>query len=81
MYENEMAGNNDAKGIFLKNYKPIYPNLSEDILDKMVSISEFPKELLDKLATYFPEGDRDLFFEKCKQMNKIRSEAVKAKQN
>ena len=80
MYENEAAGNIEAKAIFSKNYKPIYPNLTDEILDKMVSVSEFPKDLLDKLVTYFPEGDKDMFYEKCKQMNKIRSDAAKNKQ-
>lgn len=79
MYENEPAGNIEAKAIFLKNYKPIYPDLTDDILEKMVSVSEFPKELLDKLVTYFPKGDKDLFYEKCEQMKKIRTDAVNNK--
>lgn len=81
MYENESAGNNEARAIFLKNYKPIYPNITDEILYKMVEFSEFPQELLDKLVKYFPDGDRELFYEKSKQMNKIRSDAKINRQN
>lgn len=65
------AANNDAKLIYYKNYKNLYP-LNDDILDKMVKTSEFPKELLEKLAQKFPAEDRDLFFERCEQMHQLR---------
>ena len=69
-------GNNEAKMIFHKNYKTLYP-LNNAVLDKMVNISEFPKELLNKLATRFPDEDRDLFFERCEQMHQLRLEAYR----
>ena len=46
----------------------------------MAKYSEFPKGLLDKLAKYFPEADRNLFFEKCEQMHQIRMQAIQQQQ-
>jgi glycosyltransferase involved in cell wall biosynthesis len=62
--------------IFYKNYKNLYP-LTDEILDRMVKISEFPKPLLDRLSQYFPEEDKDLFFERYEMLYKMRTEAVK----
>ena len=73
---NPQAGDNEAKAIFYKNYRALYP-LNDEILDRMVRISEFPKELLDKLATRFDEEDRDLFFERCSQMHELRLNAFR----
>ncbi len=73
--KNPQAGDNEAKAIFYKNYRNLYP-LNEEILDKMVKTSDFPKELLDKLVTRFPENDKDLFYERCEQMHQIRLQAL-----
>ena len=73
---NPQAGDNEAKAIFYKNYRTLYP-LNEDILDRMVKISEFPGELLEKLATRFDAEDRDLFFERYQQMHELRLNAFK----
>ena len=69
--QNVEAGNNDAKLIFYKNYKNLYP-LNDDILDNMIKTSEFPKELLEKLSESFPAEDKELFFERCEQMHQLR---------
>ena len=73
---NPQTGDNEAKAIFYKNYRTLYP-LNEDILDRMVKISEFPGELLEKLATRFDAEDRDLFFERYQQMHELRLNAFK----
>jgi hypothetical protein len=49
--------------IFYKNYKTMYP-MSEEVLDRMVKISEIPKQLLDKLSQYFPEDAQDEFYQR-----------------
>jgi len=77
--QNEDRAEKEIKAIYNKNYRTLYP-LNETILDKMAKYSEFPKELLDKLAKYFPEDDRELFYERCEQMHQIRINAHKLKQ-
>lgn len=72
--QNEDRAEKEIKAIYNKNYRTLYP-LNETILDKMTQFSEFPKELLDKLAGYFPEEDRELFYERCEQMHQIRLNA------
>ena len=74
------SGNNEAKAIFYKNYKNLYP-LTDELVEKMVTISEFPKELLDKFVDKFPEADKDLFYEKCEQMHKLRIQAYNKMHN
>jgi glycosyltransferase involved in cell wall biosynthesis len=69
----------ECKHIFYKNYKPYYP-MSEDVLDRMVTYSEFPKPLLDKLVTKFPPEDKDLFYQLYEQMYELRSKAVKERE-
>ena len=66
----------ECNHIFYKNYKNMYP-MSNEVLDRMVTFSESPKPLLDKLAMKFPSEDRDLFYEKYQQMYELRMEAVK----
>lgn len=66
----------ECSHIFYKNYKNLYP-MSNEVLDRMVKLSEIPKPLLDKLSTYFPEEDKELFYNKYEQMYNIRVEAVK----
>lgn len=46
----------------------------------MAVYSDFPKPLLDKLANYFPEADRELFYDRCEKMHEIRVKALKVKQ-
>lgn len=69
----------EAKMIYYKNYRPLY-NLTDDVVNRMVKISQFPKELLDKLVTRFPEADKELFYERCEQMHQIRLDALKQQQ-
>jgi len=66
----------ETKSIFIKNYRNLC-QLNEDILDKMAHYSLFPKLLLDKLSTLFPEENREIFFDKCEQMHQIRMNAAK----
>lgn len=73
--ENTQKAEEECKAIFNKNYRNLYP-MNEDVLNKMVKYSEFPKELLDKLVGYFPEADKQLFYDKCEQMHQIRLNAV-----
>ncbi|MBD5402823.1 glycosyltransferase [bacterium] len=61
--------------IFYKNYKNLYP-MSDEVLSRMVKISEMPKPLLDKLALKFPAEDRQLFFERYKSAYNMRVEAL-----
>jgi len=76
--ENSQRAEEECKAIFNKNYRMLYP-MNEDVLNKMAKYSEFPKPLLDKLVRYFPEADRDLFYEKCEQMHQIRLNAINAR--
>lgn len=72
--QNEDRAEKEIKAIYNKNYRTLYP-LNETVLDRMTKFSEFPKELLDRLAKYFPEDDRELFYERCEQMHQIRVNA------
>lgn len=72
--ENEKRAEEESKAIFNKNFRTLYP-LNETVLDKMARYSEFPQQLLDKLALYFPEDDRELFYDRCEQMHQIRVNA------
>lgn len=72
--QNEDRAEKEIKAIYNKNYRTLYP-LNETVLDRMAKFSEFPKELLDRLAKYFPEDDRELFYEICEQMHQIRVNA------
>lgn len=72
--QNEALAEKEIKAIYNKNYRTLYP-LTESVLDKMAKYSEFPRPLLEKLAQYFPEADRELFFDRCEQMHQIRLNA------
>lgn len=78
LFNEPQLGDNEAKMIFLKNYRALY-QLNEELLNKMVKMSEFPKALLEKLATYFPEADSELFFERCEQMHQLRLQSLQQK--
>lgn len=65
----------ECSHIFYKNYKNLYP-MSNEVLDRMVKISEIPKPLLDKLVLKFPPEDRDMFYERYEAMYRMRVEAV-----
>ena len=69
----------EAKSIFYKNYDKLC-RLDEDILNKMVLNSEFPKELLDKLVEKFPQEDRDLFYQKCEHLHQLRTDINQQKE-
>ena len=76
---NEMASRQEAKEVFAKNYKDLY-TFSDELLETMVNTSEFPKDLLEKLSVYFPESEKEVFFERCEQMHQIRLNALKQQQ-
>lgn len=65
----------ECNHIFYKNYKNLYP-MTNEVLDRMVKISEIPKPLLDKLVTYYPLEDKDLFYERYQAMYNMRIEAL-----
>ena len=54
--------------------------MNDEILTKMAQTSEFPKGLLDKLVVYFPEADRDLFYDRAEQIHQIRLNAMNVRQ-
>ncbi len=70
-YENGDQCINETRLIFHKNFRTLYP-LNDEIIEGMVLYSEFPPELLGKLADYFSPDDRDLFFERCEEMHQLR---------
>ena len=76
--ENEKRSEEESKAIYYKNFKNLYP-LTDEILDRMFKYSEFPQQLLEKLSSYFPEADKDMFFEKCSQMQQLRRNAMQNK--
>ena len=78
--ENLQRSEEEVKAIYYKNFRSIYP-LNDDILDRMAKYSEFPKGLLDKLAVYFPEADREIFYQKCEEMHQLRLSALQQQQN
>ena len=43
----------------------------------MAERSEFPRELLEKLADCYPPEDKELFFERCEEMHKLRVENMR----
>lgn len=65
----------ECNHIFYKNYKNLYP-MTNEVLDRMVKLSEIPKPLLDKLVTYYPPEDKDLFYERYQTMYDMRIEAL-----
>ena len=76
--ENEKRTEEESKAIFNKNFRTLYP-MNDEVLTKMAMYSEFPKPLLDKLVNYFPEADRELFYQQCEKMHEIRLNAINAK--
>ena len=77
--ENPQRSEEEIKAIYYKNFRSIYP-INDDMLDRMAKYSEFPKGLLDKLSVYFPEADRELFYNKCEEMHQLRLTAYKQQQ-
>jgi len=75
--ENPDKVQQECKSIYYKNYKML-TRLDDDILEYMVRDSEFPQELLEKLVKFFPDEDRDLFFERCEAMHQLRLDSQKA---
>lgn len=75
-FNNEEQCINETKLIYRKNFKNLYP-LDDDTLDAMARYSEFPQPLLEKLSECFVPEDKELFFERCEQMHKIRLESYK----
>lgn len=76
--ENTARAEEECKAIFNKNYRTLY-QFNDEVLNKMVKYSEFPKPLLDKLVGFFPEADKELFYDRCEQMHQIRLNAINAR--
>ena len=72
--ENPQRSEEESKAIYFKNFRTLYP-LNDDLLNKMAKFSEFPQPLLEKLSKYFPDEDRELFFDRCTQMHQLRVDA------
>lgn len=64
----------ECRHIFYQNYKSLYP-MSDDVLDRMISIGEIPQPLLEKFAAKFPPEDAELFYERYTEIYQIRTEA------
>ena len=77
---NEARAQEETKAIYNKNFRTLYP-LNDEVLEKMAKFSEFPKPLLDKLVQYYPEADRQIFYDRCEEMHQIRLNAINARQN
>lgn len=77
--ENPQRSEEESKAIYFKNFRTLHP-LNDDALNKMAKFSEFPQPLLEKLSKYFPDEDRELFFDRCEQMHKLRVDAQKQQQ-
>ena len=56
--------------IFHQNYRNLYP-INENIIERLVTIAEIPKPLLDIFVKYFP-GDEEIFYEQYEQMYELR---------
>lgn len=67
----------ECNHIFYKNYKNMYP-MTNEVLDRMVKLSEIPKPLLDKFAAKYPQEDRELFFERYEAMYNLRVQALQS---
>ena len=65
----------EARHIYYKNYKSLY-NMTDEVLDRLVKLSEIPKPLLDRFATYFPE-DNELFYQRYQEMYDMRAEGMR----
>lgn len=77
--ENPQRSEEESKAIYFKNFRTLYP-LNDDALNKMAKFSEFPQPLLEKLSKYFPDEDRELFFDRCAQMHQLRVDAKRQQQ-
>lgn len=77
--ENPQRSEEESKAIYFKNFRTLYP-LNDDALNKMAKFSEFPQLLLEKLSKYFPDEDRELFFDRCAQMHQLRVDAQRQQQ-
>ncbi len=70
----------ECSHIFYKNYKNLYP-MTNEVLDRMVKISEVPKPLLDKLVTKFPQEYRDEYYQQYENMYNLRVQALQNLKN
>ena len=69
--------NAECRQVFIKNLRSSYP-LTNEIVDKILKYSDFPKELLEKLALHFDPENREAFMDSCERMKQMRIEAQAA---
>lgn len=67
----------ECRAIYIKNFRSIF-QLTNPIVDNIVKYSEFPPALLEKLSTFYPPEDKQLFMDACEEMHQLRVEAQKA---
>ena len=60
----------ESSHIYHKNYRSLYP-LTDEIIDRIVQISEIPRPLLEIFSKYFPEQEEE-FYERYNQMYEMR---------
>lgn len=79
--ENQERTVEETKLIYIKNYKRFYPQLDDETLTAMVNLSEFPQQLLERLAQFYPEQDHQYFLDTCEKMHSLRVDAMKQMYN
>lgn len=65
----------ESKHIFHKNFRNLH-QMTDEIVDRMVNLSEIPKPLLDKLAQFFPESQEE-FYDRYQRMCEYRAEVAR----
>ncbi len=63
--------NNEIKAVYIKNYRNLV-QLTDKMLEDMVTYSKFPQPLLDRLAQLFPDENRQEFLDACENMYQTR---------
>ncbi len=69
--EHPERANAELRGIYMKNYRSLYP-FTEAEAEQMVMTGTFPAPLLEKLSGFFPKEDKELFYELCEKLSQIR---------
>lgn len=69
--------NAECRSIYIKNFRGIY-NLTNEIVDDILTYSKFPADLLEKLSTYYAPEDKEAFLDACQKMSEQRIQAYNA---
>lgn len=66
----------ECRHIYHQNYRSLYP-LNDNIIDRIVTIAEIPRDLLNIFVQCFP-GEEEIFFERYQQMYDLRLQNAEA---